>query len=83
MTVGLPPTVIVKGYISSSECKKVVTDNLVKTSFYFCQKIKFKKKSHKSKYLQPYDRNTISKNNEKQRKLEHKMASHQKLQKCR
>ena len=35
---------------------------------------------HKSK---SYDRNTVSKNNEKTNKLEHKMASPEKLQKCR
>ena len=37
----------------------------------------------KSKKLKSYDRNTISKNNEKHKKFEHKMASPEKLQKYR
>ena len=40
-------------------------------------------KCHKSKHLQSYDRNTISKNSEKQRKFEHKIDFPKKLQICR
>ena len=37
----------------------------------------------KSKYLQSYDRDTISKNSKKQNEFEHKIVSAERLQKCR
>ena len=75
--------------ISSCECKKVVTDILAKNSFLLSIENTFKTHilsftpGHKPKNLQSDDRNTISENNEKQRKFEHKMASPEKSQKCK
>ena len=55
----------------------MLIENIIKNTF-----LRFTP-GRKSKYLQSYDRNTIFKNYEKQKKFKHKMASPKKLQKCR